>query len=76
MVVNANPQNIPYILLALKNLWRDRLTLEVESFLHSSMVDYPETAKSFSAQCASSGNVAKALPVLKLKIIWKNGELV
>lgn len=76
IVVNANPQNIPYVLLALKNLWRDLLTLDVESYLHSSMVEYPEAAKSFSSELASVNNVVKSVPVLKLKIIWKNGWLV
>jgi aminoacyl tRNA synthase complex-interacting multifunctional protein 2 len=76
MVVNVHPKNIPYSILALKNLWKGRLRLQVECMLHSSVPenDYTSDAKEFAERVSVNDNKDADLPTLKLIIIWKDVE--
>lgn len=76
VVVNAHPQNVPYSLLALKNLWTGRLFLQAEIFTHSSIAekDLTNESKAFSAKILQSTEKDYKLPTLKVTIIWKDVE--
>ena len=72
-VVNASPEYVPYSLLALKNLWKDRLNLQVECFTHSTVPKLSEEALAFQNAVTASGTAAANLPRIKVTLIWKNG---
>jgi len=69
-VVNVNPQNVPYCILALKNLWKDRLNINVEFFTHSTVAQLDDEVKNFMNQIKSIENHIGS-PSLKITIIWK-----
>lgn len=75
VVINVHPTNIPYSLLALKNMWEGRLNFNASVFTHSSVKasDFTKAAKEFAdkitADVAQSG-----LPTLSVTIIWKDVE--
>ncbi|XP_040154316.1 probable aminoacyl tRNA synthase complex-interacting multifunctional protein 2 isoform X1 [Anopheles arabiensis] len=71
-VVNASPEYVPYSLLALKNLWKDRLNLQVECFTHSTVPKLSEEALAFQNAVTASGTAAANLPRIKVTLIWKN----
>uniref|UniRef100_A0A182Y0R2 AIMP2 thioredoxin-like domain-containing protein n=1 Tax=Anopheles stephensi TaxID=30069 RepID=A0A182Y0R2_ANOST len=72
-VVNASPEYVPYSLLALKNLWKDRLNLHVECFTHSTVPKLSEEALKFqTAITNSTATGASNLPQIKVTLIWKN----
>uniref|UniRef100_A0A182Q9I0 AIMP2 thioredoxin-like domain-containing protein n=1 Tax=Anopheles farauti TaxID=69004 RepID=A0A182Q9I0_9DIPT len=71
-VVNASPEFVPYSLLALKNLWKDRLNLHVECFTHSTVPKLSEEALNFQNVITQSGTTATNLPQIKVTLIWKN----
>ncbi|XP_050075068.1 probable aminoacyl tRNA synthase complex-interacting multifunctional protein 2 [Anopheles maculipalpis] len=73
-VVNASPEYVPYSLLALKNLWKDRLNLHVECFTHSTVPKLSEEALNFQTAITNSTVTAAAsnLPQIKVTLIWKN----
>lgn len=73
-VVNASPEYVPYSLLALKNLWKDRLNLHVECFTHSTVPKLSEEALNFQTAITNSTGtvVASNLPQIKVTLIWKN----
>ncbi|XP_058119674.1 probable aminoacyl tRNA synthase complex-interacting multifunctional protein 2 [Anopheles ziemanni] len=71
-VVNASPSYVPYSLLALKNLWKDRLNLQVECFTHSTVPKLTEEALNFQNAILSTSTTANKLPQIKVTLIWKN----
>uniref|UniRef100_A0A182JV20 AIMP2 thioredoxin-like domain-containing protein n=1 Tax=Anopheles christyi TaxID=43041 RepID=A0A182JV20_9DIPT len=71
-VVNASPEYVPYSLLALKNLWKDRLNLQVECFTHSTVPKLSDEALSFQNAITTNGTTAANLPQIKVTLIWKN----
>lgn len=71
-VVNASPENIPYGLLALKKLWIDRLNLQVECFIHSTIPQLTEAALSFQNAITGFEPKLENLPRIKVTLIWKN----
>ncbi|CAO1414535.1 unnamed protein product [Diamesa serratosioi] len=75
VVINANPQCVPYSVLALKNLWNGRLNLQAEVFTHSSVAEITSEAKDFTAKITKS-SVSSNLPTLKVIIIWKDVDTI
>lgn len=73
VVINVHPANVPYSIIAFKNLWKDRLNLEAEVFTHSTVSDVPKAAKDFAAK-VSIESTRNNLPTLKATIIWKDVE--
>ncbi|XP_049541440.1 probable aminoacyl tRNA synthase complex-interacting multifunctional protein 2 isoform X1 [Anopheles darlingi] len=72
-VINASPEHVPYSLLALKNLWKDRLNLQVECFTHSTVPKLSDEAVNFQKAISSTSEaIASQLPVIKVTLIWKN----
>ncbi|XP_052895292.1 probable aminoacyl tRNA synthase complex-interacting multifunctional protein 2 isoform X1 [Anopheles moucheti] len=71
-VVNASPEYVPYSLLALKNLWKNRLNLHVECFTHSTVPKLSDEALTFQNAIKNSESVASNLPQIKVTLIWKN----
>jgi aminoacyl tRNA synthase complex-interacting multifunctional protein 2 len=72
IVINASPDAIPYSLLTLKNLWKDRLNIEIQCYTHSTVASLSEEAKNF--QNLVQNNQTTKLPKLKVVLIWKTGE--
>jgi aminoacyl tRNA synthase complex-interacting multifunctional protein 2 len=73
LVVNANPRHIPYSILALKNLWKDRLNINVEFFTHSSVPELTNDVQNFINRIKSMTSRSE-LPSFKITIIWKAVE--
>lgn len=75
VVINVHPSNVPFSILALKNLWKGRLNVQVDVFTHSSVKESECTkvAKDFASKVSSPVVQAK-VPTLKVTIIWKNVE--
>lgn len=73
VVINVNPSNIPYSILAIKNIWRDRLNVNVEFFTHSTVPQLSDDVKNFMNRVKSIETLS-SLPSLKLTIIWKDGR--
>jgi aminoacyl tRNA synthase complex-interacting multifunctional protein 2 len=73
VVINVHPSNVPFGLIALKNLWSGRLNLNAEVFTHSSVKesDVTKVAKDFAEKLSGSVDQNK-LPTLKVTIIWKD----
>uniref|UniRef100_A0AAG5D804 AIMP2 thioredoxin-like domain-containing protein n=1 Tax=Anopheles atroparvus TaxID=41427 RepID=A0AAG5D804_ANOAO len=71
-VVNASPDYVPYSLLALKNLWKDRLNLQVECFTHSTVPRLTEEALNFQKAILTTSTTVNNLPQIKVTLIWKN----
>lgn len=74
IVVNANPKNIPYSLLAITNYWKNSINLVLKIYTHSSVAELPLAAKQFEEKVAATRlecNETK-LPSLKVSLIWKN----
>lgn len=76
IVVNVHPTNIPYSLLAFRNLFKDRLFLDVDVFTHSSISDSEmnELTKEFTEKITRPLEYVTKLPKLKITIIWKEVE--
>lgn len=76
-MINASPENIPYSLLLLKNLWNDRLYINVKVFTHSTISKINDEAKAFTDLIsASSDSQNNRLPILNISLIWKNGKFI
>ncbi|SPP89739.1 probable aminoacyl tRNA synthase complex-interacting multifunctional protein 2 isoform X2 [Drosophila guanche] len=73
IVINGHPNFIPYALLALKNAWRDLYTVNVKTFIHSTMADIGPAARKFEAEMDKIP-VNNALPNINVTLIWKNCE--
>lgn len=75
VVINVHPTNVPFSILALKNIWHGRLNVQVYVFTHSSVQesDFTSAARDFAAK-VSVPVVQNNLPTLKITIIWKNVE--
>lgn len=71
MVINANPNDIPYTLLALQELWQNRLNLIVKCYTHSTVANLPEATQRFAQQLERLPADA-TLPSLTVALIWKN----
>ncbi|XP_049290866.1 probable aminoacyl tRNA synthase complex-interacting multifunctional protein 2 isoform X1 [Anopheles funestus] len=71
-VVNASPEYVPYSLLALKNLWKDRLNLHVECFTHSTVPKLSDEALNFQNSITNNASTGSNLPQIKVTLIWKN----
>lgn len=74
LVINANPSNVPYGLLALKRIFKDRLNLDIKCRTHSTVSTVSAEAVKFAEiiafeSCSNDPN----LPKLKIDLIWKNG---
>lgn len=73
IVINANPDRIPYSLRALKTLWMNRLHLHVQTHAHSSIAQLPVAARKFSdsLQWSDVVDLTGEIPVLNITLIWK-----
>lgn len=71
VVINANPQSVPYSVLAFKNLWQGRLNVDAQVFVHSSVAEITPEAKEFNEKLTKSTG-ASNLPSLKVIMIWKD----
>ncbi|CAO1406624.1 unnamed protein product [Diamesa tonsa] len=71
VVINANPQSVPYSVLAFKNLWQGRLNVDAQVFVHSSVAEITPEAKEFNEKLTKSTE-ASNLPSLKVIMIWKD----
>ncbi|KAL7035468.1 hypothetical protein ACKWTF_008390 [Chironomus riparius] len=76
IVVNVHPKNIPYSILAFRNLFKDRLFLDVEVFTHSSIsnADFNDLTRDFTDKITKKLDYVEKLPALKVTIIWKDVE--
>lgn len=76
IVVNVHPKNIPYSILAFRNLFKDRLFLDVDVFTHSSIseANFNDLTRDFTEKITKSLQYASKLPTLKVTIIWKDVE--
>lgn len=74
VIVNVNPDYVPYSILGIKKLWTDRLAIDVTFYTHSSITNLPENAKKFEENFKSSAKSKANLPFLKITLIWKNGK--
>jgi aminoacyl tRNA synthase complex-interacting multifunctional protein 2 len=76
IVVNVHPKNIPYSILAFRNLFKDRLFLDVDVFTHSSIAeaDFNDLTRDFTEKITKKLDYVAKLPSLKVTIIWKDVE--
>lgn len=75
IVINANPENVPYSLVALKKLWQNRLNITIRVCTHSSIVALSAAAIAFTEvlhRLAKDVDEASSLPNLNVLLIWKN----
>ncbi|KAJ6646589.1 putative aminoacyl tRNA synthase complex-interacting multifunctional protein 2 [Pseudolycoriella hygida] len=70
IVINANPSNVPYSLFALKKLWTDRLSLNIQFYIHSTVSSLTDRAKSFQDICTT--HQPTATTSVNINFIWKN----
>jgi Thioredoxin-like domain len=70
IVINVHPKNIPYSLLALKNLWQSRLKIRFQVFTHSSIQEVSIAAKEFAEKLMQDDG--RQYATLNVTIIWKN----
>lgn len=75
VVVHANPQNIPYSLLAIRNIWQNRLYLEIECHSHSTVAKLPKQAIAFQDVVHAGNTNNSNLPKLKVTLIWNDSKL-
>lgn len=75
VVINANPSQIPYSLLALQDLWQNRLNLVVKCYTHSTVAKLPEAANRFVRQLEQPPKDV-SLPTLNVAFIWKDVPVV
>lgn len=71
VVLNVNPKNIPYSLIALQTIWQNRLNLQVNCHTHSSIPNLPEPNQYFSRQLNKRTSNPN-LPTLNVTLIWKD----
>jgi len=74
IVINANPNNVPFSLAILKKLWANRLSLTFQFYTHSTVSSLPQPAKDFQQifvthQPTSTTN-------LNISLIWKNIDAI
>lgn len=75
-MINASPNNVPYSLIILKNLWSDRLIINVKTFTHSTVSNLTDEAKAFADAIATKLDLnSTSLPMLNVTLIWKTGKL-
>lgn len=74
MVINANPKNIPYSLIALQNIWQNRLNLTINCYTHSTIGSLPEPNQFFANQLKKNSTIA-SLPTLNISLIWKETKI-
>lgn len=75
IVINANPENVPYSLVAIKKLWQNRLNISIRVCTHSSIVVLPAAALAFNEalqRLATDVDEISSLPKLNVVLIWKN----
>lgn len=75
IVINANPENVPYSLVAIKKLWQNRLNISIRVCTHSSIVVLSAAALAFNEvlqRLATNVDEVSSLPNLNVLLIWKN----
>jgi len=72
VVINAHPKNIPYSLVALQRVWRNRLHLIVNCYTHSTISSLPEANAHFAQQLSKHTTSNNSLPTLTVSLIWKD----
>lgn len=70
IIINANPSNIPYSLLALKKLWTHRLSVTLQFYTHSTVSGLTQPAINFQNLCTAHQSTSSAN--LNITLIWKN----
>lgn len=68
MVVNSNPKYIPYCLLALKKIWENRLSININFHKHSSVTKLDNNVLTFMNKVTEIKNVG--LPKIGITLIW------
>lgn len=74
VVINASPNFPPYSLKLIQQLWKNSLKMKVQTHLHSSVAQVPEGVASFASQLEKFETQGK-LPVLNVRLIWKDGKI-
>lgn len=68
IVLHASPENPPYSLLAVNQLWPDVLRVRVTCHAHSSVSSLPASLDVFAPLAATPQ------PTLSIRLIWKTSE--
>lgn len=74
IVINASPDFPPYSLKLIQQLWKNNLKMKVQTHLHSSVSKVLEGASLFASQLEKFETQGK-LPVLNVRLIWKDGNI-
>ncbi|KAI4461155.1 aminoacyl trna synthase complex-interacting multifunctional protein [Holotrichia oblita] len=72
IVINVSPLHPPYFLEVLQKIWNERIYLNIESYLHSSVSELPNEAKVLIDKLQLSLHKYGDLPQLTVRIIWKD----
>jgi len=70
IVINANPNNVPFSLVVLKKLWTNRISLNFQFYTHSTVSNLPQPAVNFQNTCAA--HQPTSTTNLNISLIWKN----
>lgn len=70
-MLNVNPKNIPYSLLALQSVWGNRLNFQIQFFIHSTISRLTEANQHFVQQF-NKISPNPSLPTFTLTLIWKD----
>lgn len=74
IVINASPDFPPYSLQLIQQVWKDNLNMKVQTHLHSSVPKVSEGVALFGSTLEKFETQGK-LPVLNVRLIWKDGEV-
>jgi len=70
IVINANPNNVPFSLVVLKKLWTNRISLTLQFYTHSTVSNLPQAAINFQNTCTAQQPTSSIN--LNISLIWKN----
>ncbi|ENN75454.1 hypothetical protein YQE_08004, partial [Dendroctonus ponderosae] len=75
LVITANPSSPPYALQLVQRLLQNEIGLVIVSYVHSSVVSLSDAVKSLK-ESLSSFQPPSGVPVVNVKLIWKNSEQI
>lgn len=73
-MINANPNSVPHSLVALKKLWTDRLSINIQFYTHSSVASLTQSATNFQTLCTAHQSTSPV--AVNVSVIWKNVDSV
>ncbi|XP_065155791.1 probable aminoacyl tRNA synthase complex-interacting multifunctional protein 2 isoform X2 [Atheta coriaria] len=68
--INVNPSNPPYFLLLLQKMWKNKITINIQSYIHSTVTQLPENTRAF-VQSIPEPVTSSNLTCLTVRLIWK-----